>query len=105
MLPTPYHWLDNPDTCYLCFNYQTVAVLQMEAGRVAGTLNWQGRSCWFKAGSYRQGKLWVERWISARGNDLPSRPVKPRRRSREKAVLQALIKGTARPALLADQRN
>ena len=96
MLPNPYRWLDNPDTCYLCFNYGTVAVLKLEAGRVAGTLNWQGRSFWFKAGSYRQGKMWVERWIAARGNDLPSRPVKPRRRLRDKAVLQALI--SKRPA-------
>jgi len=96
MLTALYRWLDNPDTCYLCLNFQTVAVLRLEAGRVAGTLNWQGRSFWFKAGSHRQGKRWVERWIAARGNDLPSKPVKPRRRSREKVVLQALI--SKRPA-------
>lgn len=94
MLPNPYHWLDNPDTCYLCFNYGTVAVLEMKEGRVAGRLHWQGRSFEFKARSYRQAKMWVERWIAARGKDLPSRPVKPRRRTHDKAVLQALIRGT-----------
>ena len=35
MLQNPYRWLDNPDTCYLCFNYGTVAVLKLEAGREA----------------------------------------------------------------------
>jgi len=52
-------------------------------------------------GYYGQGKMWVERWIAPRGNDLPSRAVKPRRRSREKAVLQALVsKLSALSALL-----
>jgi len=106
MLTAPYRWLDSPDTCFLCFNYQTVAVLGlMEGGKIDGRLHWQGRTFWFKAGSFSQGKSWVERWVVARGDDLPSRPVKPRRRSREKAVLQALIRRTARPAPLADQRN
>ena len=97
MLPNPYRWLDNPDTCYLCFNYGTVAVLELKEGKVAGRVHWQGRSFWFTAGSHRQGKMWVERWIAARGRDLPSRPVKPRRRTGDKAALQALIRGT-RPA-------
>ncbi len=60
MLPTPYHWLDNPDTCYLCFNYQTVAVLKLEAGRVAGTLNWQSRVHTFRVGSSERASRWSD---------------------------------------------
>lgn len=91
MLTAPYRWLDNPETCYLCFNYQTVAVLQLiEGGKVSGRLHWQAKSFYFRAGSFQQGKDWVERWVAARGNDLATRPTRPRQRMRDKLGLLSL---------------
>ncbi|GEM_PF-1092598 len=95
MLPNPYRWLDSPDTCFLCFNYQTVAVLGlMEGGKIDGRLHWQGRTFWFKAGSFDQGKNWVERWVAARGDELATRLTRPRQRKRDKLALLSLGRRT-----------
>ena len=100
MLPNPYRWLDSPDTCFLCFNYQTVAVLGlMEGGKIDGRLHWQGRTFWFKAGSFSQGKNWVERWVAARGDELATRPTRPRQRTRDRLGLQAFARCTGQAAL------
>jgi len=95
MLTAPYRWLDSPDTCFLCLHYQTVAVLGlMEGGKIDGRLHWQGRTFWFKAGSFHQGKNWVERWVAARGDELATRPTRPRQRKRDKLALLSLARRT-----------
>jgi len=85
MLPNLHRWLDNPDTSYLCVNYQAVAVLQLiEGGEISGRLHWQAKSFYFRAGSFQQGMNWVERGVAARGDELATKPTRPRQRTRDK---------------------
>jgi len=57
-------------------------------------LHWQAKSFYFRAGSFHQGKNWVERWVAARGDDLAIRPPRPRQRTRDKLALLSLARCT-----------
>ena len=91
MLPECYRWTDNPDICFLGLNYWQVAVLRLVKGKVQGSVTWQGRVHTFRAGSFAQAKRWTERWVAARGGQMPKAPSPCRSRSRDRLALGMLI--------------
>lgn len=72
MLPSPYHWTHRPHVSLLHFNCRGVATVRPDGnGKWPHSLRWQGNRFEGVAGSREQAQAWIERWIEARGNDMP----------------------------------
>jgi hypothetical protein len=71
MLPPPYVWRIEPDRAFLDWNYGNVANVQQHQGRWELNIRYQGVTVMAPCGSLRQGIRYAERWILARGADMP----------------------------------
>jgi hypothetical protein len=78
MLPPPYKWRIEPDRAFLDWNYGNVANVQPWLGGWQLNIRYQELIVMAPCGSLNQGIRYAERWILARGADMPGLKVSRR---------------------------
>lgn len=71
MLTAPYTWRIEPDRAFLDWIAGNVANVQRFQGQWQLNIRYQGLAVMAPCGSLGQGIRYAERWIQARGADIP----------------------------------
>lgn len=72
MLPEPYAWRITPTSAHLDYRYLCVAFVLPDRTRFRSVIQWRGRTHEAPCGSVAQGVRWIERWIAAQGDRMPT---------------------------------
>ena len=71
MLPPPYLWRVDDDRAFLDYRYGNVASVQQVRGQWRLSIRYQGITVMAPCASLRQGMRYADRWILARGAEIP----------------------------------
>jgi hypothetical protein len=74
MLPPPYEWRITPTSAHLDYRYGCVAFVLPDRllGKYRSVIEWRGRVLEARCGSVAQGVRWIDRWIAAQGDRMPT---------------------------------
>lgn len=72
MLPPPYQWRITPTSAHLDYRYGCVALVLPDRGKYRSVIEWRGHVLEARCRSVTQGVRWIERFIAAKGDRLPT---------------------------------